>query len=175
MKCEFNYEKGSRKKWETFTWVMFFVLGAIISLTALIVCVPDYADLASDIAILSFMVFAVLWTLIMTVKLHSLDGIILCGQDSIEVRRKRRKRIISFDNIESVSCMPEVKHTRYAVKHNLIFTVLLKTDEELEFCHQLDVEKSFPVQQPEKFKKYIDEQPLMQVCMYINERLDKNE
>ncbi len=151
--------------------IMFFVLEVIIILTAFVVCVPDYADWANDIATLSFMTFGILWALITAVKLRSLDGIILCNQNSIAICHKHRKRIISFNNIESVSCMPEVKHTRFAVKYNLVFTVLLDTGEEFAFCQQLDLEKSFPVQQPEKFKEYIAEQPMMKLYEYINERL----
>ncbi len=170
MEAKFTYEKGSLNKWTAFMLTMLFVLGGIVSLTVLAVCIPNYADWADDIAMLSFAAFGIVWSLIAAVRLRTLDGIILYDRNCITVCRKRRKRIISFDDIKSVCCMPEVKHTRFAVKHNLVLTVLLGTGKELAFCQQLDIEKSFPVQQPEKFKEYIDEQPLMRLCNYINER-----
>lgn len=164
MKCEFDYEKSSLNKWTAFGLAVIF--GGMIILGALAFCISDYKY---EFELLSF-IFAIFGAVLLRVKLSNLDGVIMCSQKSIAVCRKHRKRVIPFGSIESISCVPEVMHTRYDVKHYLVFTVTLKTDKKLEFCKELNIEKDFPVQQPEKFKEYIEEQPLMQLCSYINER-----
>ena len=167
MKCEFDYEKSSLNKWTAFGLAVLF--GGMIILGALACFIPDYKYEFEGL----MFIFAILGAVLLRVKLSSLDGGIMCGQNGIAVCRKHRKRVISFKSIESVSCVPEVMHTRYSVKHYLVFTVTLKTDKKLEFCKELDIEKDFPVQQPEKFKEYIDEQPMMNVYEYINEMVGK--
>jgi len=95
----------------------------------------------------------------------------LSEQNSIAVCRGRKKRIIPIENIESVSCLPEITHTRGSIKHMLVFTVILDTGKKLEFYAKLDIDKDMPVQQPEKFKEYIAEQPMMKLYEYINKCL----
>lgn len=160
MKCKFDYEKSSLNNWTAFGLTVIF--GGLIILAALSFYRYEFEGL--------MFIFGIVGAVLLRVKLSNLDGVIMFSQNSIAVCRKRRKRVIPFESIESVSCVPEVMHTRYDVKHYLVFTVILKTDKKLEFCKELDIEKDFPVQQPEKFKEYIDEQPLMQMYKYINER-----
>lgn len=164
MKCEFDYEKSSLNGWTAFGLAVIF--GGMIILAALAFYVSDYKY---EFELLSF-IFAIFGAVLLRVKLSGLDGAIMCGQNGIAVCRKHRKRVISFESIESVSCVPEVMHTRYSVKHYLVFTVMLKTDKKLEFCKELDIDKDFPVQQPEKFREYIDGHPMMKLYGYINER-----
>lgn len=166
MKCEFDYEKSSLNSWTAFGLAVIF--GGMIILSVLTICMSDYGY---EFELFLF-IFAIFGAVLLRVKLSSLDGGIICGKNSIAVCHKRRKRIISFESIESVLCVPEVMHTRYSVKHYLVFTVTLKTDKKLEFCKELDIDKDFPVQQPEKFREYIDEQPMMKLYEYINEMVE---
>ncbi len=171
MKFEFNYEKGTYNKWAVSVAVT--LLSSPIIAHILANCFPDNIN---DIFLPLYMLFILIFTLVYLFYLfdiHSFDGYILClsNQNRIAVCRGRRQRIIPIEDIESVSCLPEVTHTRYSVKHMLVFTVILKTGKELAFCVELDIDKDMPVRQPEKFKEYIAKQPMMELYEYINKCL----
>lgn len=162
MKFEFNYEKGSKNRWSVFMY-----LACPITAIILAYCFPDkYRNYIKP----SFYIFAIIWLIICVIISNRLEGYIFCEQNTFAVCRGRIKRIISIEDIESVSCLPEL-HRPYSVKHMLVFTVILKTGKKLAFCTCLDVDKDMPVQQPEKFKEYIAEQPMMKLYEYINKCL----
>ncbi len=162
MKFEFEYEKGSANRFAAFIVAVYLVLIVLVYIIRYDVM----------LWLLWFMVLIVI-IIFSIIKSNCQCGYILClsNQNSIAVCRGRRQRIIPIEDIESVSCLPEVTYGRYSVKHMLVFTVILKTGKELAFCVKLDVDKDMPVQQPEKFREYIAEQPMMKLYEYINKCL----
>lgn len=170
MECEFKYEKGNYNKWAVSVAVT--LLSSPIITRILANCFPtDVSDIILPLYILFILIFTLVYLFYLFI--HSFDGYILClpNQNCIAVCRGRRQRIIPIEGIESVSCLPEVTHTRYSVKHMLVFTVILKTGKKLAFCTELDIDKDMPVRQPEKFKEYIAKQPMTELYEYINKCL----
>ncbi len=162
MKFEFKYEKGSVDRWTVFMCIV--LLAPIIFIFCLQV---EYQE---NIMLL-FYIFVIIWIIVHLIKSNRFGGYVLYKENSIAVCRGRKKLIIPIENIESVSCLPEVTSRNHTVKHMLVFTVILDTGKKLEFYAKLDIDKDMPVQQPEKFKEYIAEQPMMKLYEYINECL----
>lgn len=166
MKFEFEYEKGSANRF-----------GAFIFATQLVIILSAFFFFHSDPT--DYMLF-ILWVMAMMVLMIAIIikpslyyGYILClsNQNSIAVCRGHRQRIIPIEDIERVSCLPEITYGKYSVKHMLVFTVILKTGKKLVYYAKLDIDKDMPVRQPEKFKEYIAEQPMMKLYEYINKCL----
>lgn len=166
MGAKFSYEKNSFKKAESF-----LLISMVTFIPILVICGIDVKLLV---------LFVLWWILYAVIKSYSLDGVIVWEQDSIVIYRMKGNRKVprwayTLDEIESVSCTSEIRHTRTESIHVLVFTVVLASYKKRDFCFELDIDENFPVQQPEKFKEYIDGQPLMQICKYINERLGNYE
>jgi len=162
LKFEFKYEKGSADRFAVFMCIV--LLAPII----FVVCLPvEYQKNLMPL----FFIFVIIWIIVYSIKSNRFGGYVLYKENSIAVCRGHKKRLIPIEDIESVSCLPEVTSTNHTVRHMLVFTVILETGKKLEFYAKLDIDKDMPVQQPEEFKEYIAEQPMMKLYEYINKCL----
>lgn len=83
---------------------------------------------------------------------------------------------LKYDEIELAEY--KIKDVRSRVSfwyYKYILIIKKKSGKEVKIAVSLDIEESLPLDNPEKYKKYINEQPLMKMCKYINERLKNNE
>lgn len=80
-----------------------------------------------------------------------------------------------YEDIAEVLCEVKSTGTRFgSVIHEMILTVKLKDEMEFSMLKRLDISGDFPASQPEEYKEYISEQPLMQLSNFINEKLHLN-
>ena len=101
-------------------------------------------------------------------------GVIRADSDKISISRlffgrNVFIRNIPYENVEYVLCQLDAKGTKYgSIIYELVLTVKIKGRNEMNFIKKLKFEDGFPVRQPKKFNAYLDEQPMMKVCNYIN-------
>lgn len=163
MKCRFDYYNNINDK-----LIAFLVIVCFLPLIF-------YAFSNNDIFVAMYLVSLPILFFALLKSKHS-KGTIRYKQEGIEICRLRGKReiprfVIEFYNIEDVFCQPEVSTENHQVVHTLVFTVILETGKKFAFYKRLDVEKDLPVRQPEKFKEYIDEQPMMKLYEYIKRKV----
>lgn len=86
-----------------------------------------------------------------------------------------RKKYIEYGDVDCADCGVETFGNRWgSVFHTIKFTIKLKNISEFTVSDRLDIEANFPAEQPEKYRQYLDEQPLMQISNYINNKLNLN-
>lgn len=83
---------------------------------------------------------------------------------------------IGYDKIESAEYFIEnVRSQMIFYYYKFILIIKKKSGRKVRISVRLDIKEEFPTESPEEYKKYLDEQPLMQMCKYINERLGNYE
>lgn len=106
-------------------------------------------------------------------------GVIRADSDRISISRlffgrNVFVRNVPYENVEYVLCQADAKGTKYGrIVYELVLTVKIKGRNEMNFVKKLKFKDYFPVRQPKKFNAYLDEQPMMKVYNYINERMGK--
>lgn len=83
---------------------------------------------------------------------------------------------IGYDDIECAEY--QIKDVRSRISfwyYKFILTIRRKSGGEIKIAVNLYIEEKMPLEFPKEYKKYIDEQPIMKIFKYINERLENNE
>lgn len=83
--------------------------------------------------------------------------------------------VFKFEDIAEVLCDVEIVTKKQGIRrvyYEMVLTVKMKDESEFCIIKGLDIFKDFPAQQPDEYKKYISEQPLMQLSYYIGKRLN---
>ncbi|MCM1330612.1 MAG: hypothetical protein NC253_14370 [Ruminococcus sp.] len=89
--------------------------------------------------------------------------------------RAAGKKFIEYGKIQSTDCGVETVGNRLrTVSHTMIFTIKMKDGSKIVLYNIMKIGASFPAEQPEKYKKYLSEQPLMQISHYIDGKLHLN-
>lgn len=84
------------------------------------------------------------------------------------------KKFIEYGDIDLTDCDVETDGSRWGVSHTMIFTVKMKNNSIISVAKKLDIDANLPAAEPEKYKKYLSEQPLMQISHYIDGKLHLN-
>lgn len=80
-----------------------------------------------------------------------------------------------YEDIAEVLCAVETFTTRNGrIYYEMVLTVKMKDESEFCVTKRLDILEDFPAQQPDEYKKYISEQPLMKISHYIDSKLHLN-
>lgn len=174
MKCKFDTTgKNSFFK-------QLFVLSAVISLSF---C---FALLGRD----EFTAWFVVSLVLLILSVIGLAAVLLVGGNGGTISALENEIVISRNS--SAVKLPdfhirynEIELAEYKIKdvrsrvsfwyYKYILIIKKKSGKEVKIAVSLDIEESLPLDNPEKYKKYINEQPLMKMCKYINERLKNNE
>ena len=139
------------------------------------------------IFILSFMLENALWAFLpagiwfmVCCICLSCHGEIIAGEKGIVIvskffNRKIGKKVVLYSDIDRTNCGVESVGYRYGrVSHVMKLTIKLKGSSRIIVSMGLDIDSSFPASEPDKYKQYIHEQPLMQLSHYIDSKLHLN-
>ncbi|MCM1024732.1 MAG: hypothetical protein NC395_11855 [Prevotella sp.] len=85
------------------------------------------------------------------------------------------KKFIKYGDVDRTDCGVETVGYRWdRVSHIMEFTIKMKGIKRITVSKRLNIGASFPAEQPEKYKQYLHEQPLMQISHYIDGKLHLN-
>lgn len=90
--------------------------------------------------------------------------------------RKISKKFIDYSEIQSTDCGVDTVWNRLMTTRCVMkFTLKMKDDNsEIAFLSTMNISVSFPAEQPDMYKQYLHEQPLMQLSHYIDSKLHLN-
>ncbi len=131
---------------------------------------------------LSAMIIYGLLTLIISacaVVFGNLHGCIIADDEKVIVistlfGKEITRKNIEYSKIECVKCGVETIYERANSHYNMFFKLKLKGGSEIPVFIRLNIGIGFPAQQPDKYKQYLSEQPLMQLSQYIDKKLHLN-
>lgn len=95
------------------------------------------------------------------------------GDEKLDVSYKFFSKSIMLNDIATAECtINSVGQRSGNVIYKLVLYIKCKSGKEYKFIKRLyDVDKDYPIQHADKFKQYVDEQPMMKLCKYINEKI----
>lgn len=78
---------------------------------------------------------------------------------------------IGYNEIAYAEYHIKALHSRWGFSNYiLIMEINKKSGKKISLYNELDIKESFPTENPDEYREYLKEQPLMQLCKYINER-----
>lgn len=80
------------------------------------------------------------------------------------------KKFIEYNKIQSTDCGIITGSTRYAME----FTLKMRDGSKIVLYNTMKIGASFPATEPDKYKQYLHEQPLMKISHYIDSKLHLN-
>lgn len=112
--------------------------------------------------------------------LLAFHGEIIAGEKGVVViytfcGKRVGKKSVAYRNIDRTECSVRTGGDRFGrVHHVMKFTIKMKGVSRITVFYQLDIGASFPAEQPDKYKQYLEEQPLMKISHYIDSKLHLN-
>ena len=145
-----------------------FILGIGIVFMTLFI---DNSESNVTYVIFSLIILALI--LVLNLK----KGTIQADEEKIQIsrylfgRRVFNKNIAYYD-IDRVECCPYLENGRNAYgRYRLVMTIKENNGNERSFYTNLNISKHMPVQNPDKYKRFIETHPMMELSMYINKEI----
>lgn len=86
-----------------------------------------------------------------------------------------KKKFIEYADVDRTDCGVEAFGTRMgSVSYTIRLTIKMKGVSRFIVSAKMNIASSFPVEQPDKYKQYLSEQPLMKISHYIDSKLHLN-
>lgn len=118
--------------------------------------------------------------LVIVFILLAFHGEIIAGEKGVVViytfsGKRVGKKSVAYKDIDRTECGVRSGGDRWGrVHHTMKFTIKMKGVSRITVFKSLDISASFPAEQPDKYKQYLHEQPLMQLSHYIDSKLHLN-
>lgn len=166
MKCRFNSTGTFGTLYET------AVVIAAMSVSIFLGCIGSEFSAAMTVSVIIFIVSAVA-----AVVLHIImGGVIYAKNDGLIIvhslaSRKILVSRISYEDIQYADHNVTQKRSRISF-HCYVFELIIhmKNGKKIKLCVDLNIPENKPIGDPDGYKRYINDLPMMKLCRYINER-----
>ena len=149
--------------------VLFLAMGIIPLLVLLMlfgsrVSIRSAGGLAAYISCVGVMAAA----LILKAKLGR--GRITVDEEYVNIHYGFLGKKLPLSDITYFSCDVETQSGRYGgISYTMVLTIKTSDGERFAYEQELCVEDDLPAKAPEKYRKYLDEQPMMKLCSFVKE------
>ena len=129
-----------------------------------------------------FLMFAAIavWVAIMFGIYWAFSGELVADKNGVTVvtmlfGKKIKEKFIEYSDIDYTDCGISTYGTRgWGIFYSIYFTIKKKSGSKFTVSNRLNISSSFPANEPDKYKQYIHNQPLMKISHYIDSRLHLN-
>ena len=151
-----------------------FILSAIFSISLVPCFIFDYTNV-SGILFIIFIVSIIALLIISRLK----GGIICILENKIIIAHKFFNKNVLVSSIS----YRDIKYAEYNVEavrsrvlffgYNVILKITKKSKKTVKITAMMYIKENFPMDYPDEYKEYLNEQPLVKICSLINERAGK--
>ncbi|MCH5194564.1 MAG: hypothetical protein J1F11_11420 [Oscillospiraceae bacterium] len=148
-----------------------FLLIAIFSFSSFLAAIP-YFPIFSGVSFIIFFVSSP--AALITSALRG--GVIYAVGDKIIIMHRffNKKVFVSYiryRDIEYAEYNVKAVHSRIGfIGYDIILTITKKTEGTVKITSGLDIKESMPTDNPDEYKKYLNEHQMVKICRFINER-----
>lgn len=129
-----------------------------------------------------FLMFAAIavWAAIMYGIYWAFSGELVANEKGVTVvtmffDKKIKEKFIAYSDIDYTDCGVSTYGTRgWGIYYHMYFIIKKKNGSKFTASNRLNIASSFPANEPDKYKQYLHEQPLMQLSHYIDSKLHLN-
>ena len=168
MECKFDSSEGFGILNQIFS------LSAIFSFSTVLAAIPYFPTVSG----VSFIIFLV--SLPAAIITSALRGGVLCAFENkvVIIHRFFNKRVfvssIRFSDIKHADYNVEANYSRLGFSgYEIKLTITTKTENEVKITAAMDIDEHMPTEKPDEYKAYLNEQPFVKMCRFINERAKK--
>lgn len=128
---------------------------------------------------LFFVAFAA-WVAIMYGIYWAFSGELIADENGVTVvtmlfGKKIKEKFIEYSDIDYTDCGVSTYGTRGGgIFYSMYFTIKKKGGSKFTVSNRLNISSSFLANEPDKYKQYIHNQPLMKISHYIDSKLHLN-
>lgn len=150
------------------------VVFVAMSVSLFLISIGDYYRFSTLMAVsaIIFIVFAVAAVVLLNIK----GGMIYAKSDKLIITHSLASRKIlvsriSYEDIEYADHNVTQKRSRlgfYCYVFELI--IHMKSGKKIKLCVDLNIPEDKPMCDPDGYKRFINDQPIMKLCRYINEK-----
>lgn len=168
MKCKFNSTGTLGTLYEA------AVVFVAMSVSLFLISIGDYYRFSTLMAVsaIIFIVFAVAAVVLLNIK----GGVIYAKSEKLIITHSLASRKIlvsriSYEDIEYADHNVTQKRSRlgfYCYVFELI--IHMKSGKKIKLCVDLNIPEDKPMCDPDGYKRFINDQPIMKLCRYINEK-----
>lgn len=95
-------------------------------------------------------------------------GRITVDEEHVNIHYGFLSKKLPLSGITYFSCDVEMQSGRYGnIAYTMVLTIKTSDGKRFAYEQELDVEDDFPAKSPEKYRKYLDEQPMMKLCSFV--------
>ncbi len=95
-------------------------------------------------------------------------GRITVDEEHVNIHYGFLSKKLPLSEITYFSCDVETQCGRYGnTAYTMVLTIKTSDGKRFAYEQELDVEEDFPAKAPEKYRKYLDEQPMMKLCGFV--------
>lgn len=89
--------------------------------------------------------------------------------------KKIKKKFIEYGEIDRIDCGVQARGTRgWGIFYSMFLSIKMKGFSKYTVFKRLNISSSLPTNEPDKYKEYLHNQPLMQISHYIDSKLHLN-
>ena len=129
-----------------------------------------------------FLFFAAIavWAAIMLGIYWAFSGELVADENGVTVvtmlfGKKINGKFIDYSDIDYTDCGVSTYGTRgWGIFYSMYFTIKKKSGSKFTVSNRLNISSSFLANEPDKYKQYIHNQPLMKISHYIDSKLHLN-
>lgn len=150
------------------------VVFVAMSVSLFLISIGDYYRFSTLMAVsaIIFIVFAVAAVVLLNIK----GGVIYAKSEKLIITHSLASRKIlvsriSYEDIEYADHNVTQKRSRlgfYCYVFELI--IHMKSGKKIKLCVDLNIPEDKPMCDPDGYKRFINDQPIMKLCRYINEK-----
>ena len=97
-------------------------------------------------------------------------GRITVDEENVNVHYGFLGKKLPLSDITYFSCDVEMQSARYnGIYYTMVLTIKTSDGKRFAYEQELDVEDDLPAKDPEKYREFLDEQPMMKLCGFVKE------
>lgn len=131
-------------------------------------------------AVILILIAVAVWIAIILGVYYAFGGELIADEKGVTVvttfwDKKIKEKFIEYSDIDYTDCGVSTYSARgWGISYSMYFTIKKKSGSKYTVSNKLNISSSLPTNEPDKYKRYIHNQPLMQLSNYIDSKLHLN-
>lgn len=128
-------------------------------------------------AVIPMLITIVLWFAVMLGAKYAFGGELIADETGVTIvttlfDKKVKEKFIEYGDIDRIDCGVNTYSTRgWGIFYSMFLTIKMKGVSKYTVFKRLNISRNFPTNEPDKYKEYLHEQPLMKISHYIDGKL----
>lgn len=156
----------------------FYTTGVFDVIFSIFIIIASFSFVAAFVSISALVALSVSLTAAFITS--ALRGGVICAFENkvVIIHKFFSKRVLAssvrYSDIKHAEYNVKSVHSRLGfVRYDIILTITKGTGRTVKIISKMDIEENLPTDNPDEYKEYLNEHPMVKMCNFINERAGK--